>query len=87
MSYVRQIISQRSPMQTKKPQPSGQRIMPETEFPASSVYPRVGNSLSASETNDSFYFSFQFGAFVPLMCECMFFFFFFFVCLIGGESF
>ena len=42
-------------MQTEKSQPSGQRIMPET--PALSIYPRVGISLSASETDDRFYLS------------------------------
>ena len=40
-------------MQTEKSQPEGQRIMPETrftEFLALSVDPRVGISLSVSET-------------------------------------
>ena len=31
--------------------------MPETSFPALSVHPRVGISLSASKTDDRFYFS------------------------------
>ena len=47
-------------MQSEKAKPSGQRIMPETQltaFPALSVYPRIGISLSASETGDRFYFS------------------------------
>ena len=41
-------------------QPSGQRIMPRTRlisFPALSVYPRVGISLSASTTDDRFHLS------------------------------
>ena len=42
-------------MQTEKSQPSGQRIMPETRYPALSVYPRVGISLSASKTYDKFF--------------------------------
>ena len=45
-------------MQTEKSQPEDQRLMPETrftEFPALSVYPRVGISLSSSETDDKFY--------------------------------
>ena len=47
-------------MQTKKSQPSGQQIMPETRstsFPALSINPPVGISLSASETDDRFYLS------------------------------
>ena len=47
-------IYHRSLMQTKKSQPSGQRIMSETrftEFPALSVDPRVWISRSASETD------------------------------------
>ena len=47
-------------MQTEKSQPLGQQIMPETQwtlFPALSVYPRVGISLSASETDGRFYLS------------------------------
>ena len=55
--YVRKIINHRSPMQTEKSQPVGQRIIPETRFPASSVYHWVGISLSASETDDRFYLS------------------------------
>ena len=46
-------IYHRSPMQTEKSQPEGKRIMPETmftEFPTSSVEPRVGISRFASET-------------------------------------
>ena len=45
-------------MLTEKSQPSSQRIIPETRytsFPALSVYPRVGISLSASETDDRLY--------------------------------
>ena len=45
-------------MQNEKSQPSGQRTVPETRltsFPALSVRPRIGISLSASETNDRFY--------------------------------
>ena len=41
---------------------SDQRIMPELEknsFPALSVYPRVGISLSASETDVKFYLSYR----------------------------
>ena len=41
-------------------QPSGQRIMPKTRFtsfPALSVYPMIGISLSESETDVRFYFS------------------------------
>ena len=41
-------------MQKEKSKPVGKRIMPETrfaEFPALSVDPRVGISLSASETD------------------------------------
>ena len=44
---------------------SGQRIMLETQqtsFPALSVYPWVGISLSASETDDRFYLSFLYKA-------------------------
>ena len=47
-------IYNRSPMQTEKSQPLGQRIMPETkftEFSALSVDPRVGISRSAWETD------------------------------------
>ena len=50
----------RRPMETKKLQPSGQWIMPETRytsFSALSVYPRVGISLSKSETDDRFFLS------------------------------
>ena len=46
-------------MQTKKSQPEGKRIMLETrftKFPALSVDPRVRISLSASKTNDRFFF-------------------------------
>ena len=42
-------------MQSKKSQPSGQRIMPESRlisFPAYSVNPRAGISLSESENDD-----------------------------------
>ena len=56
MSQVRKIIKHRSPMQTKKSHPLGQRIMPEKT--TLSVYPRVGISLSPSEIDDSFYFCF-----------------------------
>ena len=45
------------PMQTKKSQLEGTRIMPETKFtkfPALSVDLRVGISRSASETDDYF---------------------------------
>ena len=52
MSLVRKIIKHRPPMQTEKYQPEGKRIMP--EFPALSVDPRVGISLSASKTGDRF---------------------------------
>ena len=48
-------IYHRSLMQTEKSQPKGKQIMPETrvtEFTALSVYPRVGISRSASETDD-----------------------------------
>ena len=48
-------IYRRSPMQTEKSQPERKRIMPETrftEFPALSVYLRVGISRSALETDD-----------------------------------
>ena len=48
-------IYRRFPMQTKKSQPEGKRIMAETrftEFPALSVDPRVGISRSASETDN-----------------------------------
>ena len=48
-------IYHRSPMQTEKPQPEGQRIMPETRFtesPALSVHQRVGISRSASDDAD-----------------------------------
>ena len=48
-------IYHRSRVQTENSQPEGKRIMPETrftEFPALSADPRVGISLSASETND-----------------------------------
>ena len=44
-----------SPMQSKKFQPEGKQIMPETRFtmfPAISVNLRVGMSRSASETDD-----------------------------------
>ena len=54
------MIKYRSPMLTEESQSSGQRIMPETRqtsFPALSVYPRVGISLSESVTDDRFYFS------------------------------
>ena len=47
-------LIRRSPMQTKKSQREGKRLMLETrftEFPASSVGPRVGISRSASETD------------------------------------
>ena len=46
-------------MQTEKSQPKDEQIMSETrftEFPALSVDPRVGISLSASETDDGFLF-------------------------------
>ena len=49
----------RSLMQTEKSQPEGKRIMPETrftEFPALSVDPKVGISLSASEINELLFF-------------------------------
>ena len=48
-------IDHRSLMQTKKSQPKGKRIMPETrfiEFPALSVDPRDGIFRSVSETDD-----------------------------------
>ena len=57
---LRKIIKHRSPMQTKKSQPSGQRIMPETRLtllPAFSVYPPGWEFSSAPETNDKFYLS------------------------------
>ena len=44
-----------SPMQAEKSQPEGKRIMPETrfsQFPALYFDPKVGTSLSASETDD-----------------------------------
>ena len=47
-------IFHRSPMQSEKSQPAGKRILPDTrftEFPALSVDPRVGISLSALETD------------------------------------
>ena len=47
-------IYYRSLMQTEKSRPESKRIMPETrftEFPALSVYPRVGISRSALETD------------------------------------
>ena len=47
------IIKHRSPTQTVKSQPMGQRIMPEK--PALSAYPWVGISQSASETDVRFY--------------------------------
>ena len=47
----------RSPMQAEIFQPSGQCKMPETRFPALSVYPRVGIFLSSSETDERFYIS------------------------------
>ena len=53
-------IYHRSPIQTEKFKPEGKRIMPETrftEFPASSVNPRVGISWPASETDDVLFFS------------------------------
>ena len=46
-------IDHRSPMQTEKSQPEGERVMSETrftEFPAYSVDSRVKISRSASET-------------------------------------
>ena len=46
-------------MQTRKSQPSGQRIMAETRqtsFPALSVYPRAGISRSISKTDDRLHF-------------------------------
>ena len=46
-------------MQTEKSQTEGKRIMPETrftEFTAISVDPRVGISLSASETEERLFF-------------------------------
>ena len=49
----------RSPMRIEKSQPEGKRIMPDTrftEFPALSVYPRVGISRSDSETDDTLFF-------------------------------
>ena len=55
------MINHRSPLQTEKSQPSGQRIMTETRqtsFPVLSVYPRVGISLSAPETDHRFYLSY-----------------------------
>ena len=45
-------------MKTKKSQPEGKQIMPETrltKFPALSVDPRVGIFGSALETDDYFY--------------------------------
>ena len=60
---VRKIIQHRSPMQTEKFLSSDQRIMPETRktsFSALSLNPRVGISLSASETDDTFFLSFSF---------------------------
>ena len=47
-------------MQIEKSQPSGQRILPETRlasFPALSVNPRVGISLSAFKADVRFYLS------------------------------
>ena len=47
-------IHHRSPIQTEKSQPEGERLRPETRFtyfPALSIDPRVGVSRSASETN------------------------------------
>ena len=47
-------IYHRSAMQTEKPQPEGERIMPETrftEFPALSVDPRVDIFRSALDTD------------------------------------
>ena len=47
-------IYHRSPMQTKKFQPEGKRIMPEKsliEFPALSVDPKVGISRSALDVD------------------------------------
>ena len=38
--------------ENEKSQPSGQRIMPETTFPALSVYPGIGISLLESKTDD-----------------------------------
>ena len=49
-------------MQTEKAQPEGKRIMPETrftEFPALFVDPRFGISLSASETDVIFFFTYD----------------------------
>ena len=46
-------------MQTEKSQDEGKRLMPEmrfTEFPALSVDQGVGNSRSASETDNCFFF-------------------------------
>ena len=46
-------------MQTKKSQPEGKRIMPETRFtsfPALYVDPKVGISQSALETDDWLFF-------------------------------
>ena len=58
--WKNRILHHRSPMQTEKSQPEGQRIMPKTrltelkrltEFPALSVNPKVGISRSALETS------------------------------------
>ena len=54
MSLVRNLINHRSPLQTKKSQPLGHRIMPETRltsFPALSVYSRDGISRPAPGTH------------------------------------
>ena len=40
-----------SSMQTERSKPEGERIMPETRFPALSIDPKVGISWSASETS------------------------------------
>ena len=53
------MIYHRPLMQTEKSKPEGKRILPETrvtEFPALSVYPRVGISRSASEADDCLFF-------------------------------
>ena len=51
---------------------SDQRIMPETRVkfvPASSVYPRIGISLSASMTDERFYLFFM--EFAPTILYCV----------------
>ena len=44
-------IYNQSLIQTEKSQPFCQWTLPETQFPALSVYPQVGISRSASETD------------------------------------